>query len=655
MSRPRTSSLERFRRAGVLGKLDLHFARTLTRLAGADGGAQDIETDIEMDIETDIDTNIDTNIVTDLSTNLETAVAFASRAPMHGHVFADLSDLPRMARGAIDEAPAGTGNALQPTDLVWPEAATLVEAVADSPLARSPESREHTPLVLDGTRLYLERYWRDQQILVDSIGARLGHGAAPDPQQLATMRQSLARIFPNGEGKKASDRQAWAAAVAALRHFCVVTGGPGTGKTSTVVRLLAILLETADEPLRVKLMAPTGKAAARLSQSVAEQLIKLGGDLRDQIPTEASTIHRALGVVPGKSGRFRHDADNPLAVDVVIVDEASMVALSLMTRLFEAVPLSARLILIGDRDQLASVEAGAVLGDLCLAGLQHGGFSPEFAAQLGTVVELPGDVIADAAGSGVWDAVVKLTESYRFKTDAGIGRLADAINLGRADDAVRCLSEESQLDQIAADNEVGLEDALRRLAVEGYRAALEAEDPADSLRALEKFRVLCAHRRGVRGVETLNQQIRRWLAEEGLVHPTDEWYDGRPLLVTQNDYQIDLFNGDIGIVRSADGGKLRAHFPRAGSGSPRSFAPARLPAHETVFAMTIHKSQGSEFTRVVVVLPDQPSPILTRELLYTGITRAREHVTVVGSEQRIREAISERVQRASGLQEALRR
>jgi exodeoxyribonuclease V alpha subunit len=326
-----------------------------------------------------------------------------------------------------------------------------------------------------------------------------------------------------------------------------------------------------------------------------------------------------------------------------------------MTRLFEAVPSQARILLLGDRDQLASVEAGAVLGDICNAGLENGGFSPGFARAIERLVDLPAELVATGPVPAIRDSIVELTESYRFRAEAGIGRLAAAVNGGDAAATLRCLQEESaNLRLLRPSNDGNLPLALRPIVLDGYRDALTASSPEAALRGLERLRVVCAHRRGRFGVAGLNTSIEEWLAGEGLIDPRGEWYAGRPVMVVENDYALALFNGDVGIVRSdsAGGGDLRVFFP-APDGGVRSFAPTRLPPHESVWAMSIHKSQGSEFDHVLVVLPERPSAILTRELLYTGITRARQHVTVVGSDEVIRHAIAERVLRAGGLREAL--
>jgi exodeoxyribonuclease V alpha subunit len=415
-----------------------------------------------------------------------------------------------------------------------------------------------------------------------------------------------------------------------------VSGGPGTGKTSTVVKILALLAEreraAGRRPPRALLLAPTGKAAMRLTESIRREKARLDCDdvVRGAIPEEAATIHRALGTIDGSTTRFRHHREHPLAADVVLVDEASMVDLALMARLADAVPAVARFILLGDEDQLASVEAGAVLGELC-AG------SGERAAPLGP-------------------CVVRLTRSWRYRPGSGIEALANAINAGEAERALAILDDPAypDVERVEAARDAALSGSLRASAVDGFRSYLEEDDPRRRLDALERFRLLCAHRRGPHGVETANAEGEAALAEEGLLSRGDgPTYDGRPIIVTRNDYQLQLFNGDVGTI--VEEGDRKLAFFLAPDGTPRRLSPARLPPHETVFAMTVHKSQGSEFDRVAVLLGDEPTPLLTRELLDTAVTRARQAVTLHGTADVVAHAVRRRTERASGLRDALRR
>jgi exodeoxyribonuclease V alpha subunit len=423
------------------------------------------------------------------------------------------------------------------------------------------------------------------------------------------------------------------------------------------VLLLALLLEqTSGIKPRIAVVAPTGKAAARLAESI--QLVKAGlrcdESIKAALPTETRTIHRLLGVREG-SPYFRHDAANPLAVDVVVVDEASMVDLALMAKLFAAIPRHARVILLGDKDQLASVEAGAVLGDLCLPS-QVNRFTPEFSADFTSLTgeTLPSESVALTATN----AFVQLHRNYRFATGSGLRQLSEAVNAGDADGAVRLLRGLTATDGVTwneSPSPARLREALRDQVLAGYRSYLEAIEPADALRQLSRFRILGAVRHGPWGVERLNRLVEEILAAEGLIvrEPNEANYRGRPVQVTRNDYDLRLFNGDVGLMLAAENdASLRIVFPDADN-TVRSLAPQRLPEHETVFAMTVHKSQGSEFERVLLVLPDAASPVVTRELLYTGLTRARAHVELWSTEATLRQAVATPVRRASGLREAV--
>ena len=518
---------------------------------------------------------------------------------------------------------------------------------------------EFTPLVLAaGERLYLHRYWQYERDLARVITGLAGAVCAVDE---GLLRDGLARLFPAGDD--GPDWQTVAAATALRKRFCVISGGPGTGKTTTVVKIIALLAEqSGDVPPRIALAAPTGKAAARLKESI----VALKGGLpcsdrvRGLIPEEVATLHRLLGA-RGRSVRFRHSAENPLPWDVVIVDEASMVDLPLMAKLALALRSDARLILLGDRDQLASVEAGAVLGDICGRG-RPVRFSPECAAYLSraTGSQLPTELIGGAGspesrvpvpGPCLADCLVILRKNWRFGEGSVIGAAARAINAGEGNAARDLLGERGWGDIPAAD---GLRRALAERVVAGYTAYLRAESPAEALRRFEEFRVLCALRRGPWGVESVNLLIEEILAGEGLIDRRSRWYRGRPIMVTANAPPLKLFNGDVGIVfpdETADG-RLRVCFPRSGGGI-RSVSPLRLPPHETVFAMTVHKSQGSEFDRLLLILPPHDTPLLTRELVYTGLTRARSGAEVWGDGELFRQAVARRTQRDSGLEEIL--
>jgi exodeoxyribonuclease V alpha subunit len=589
------------------GGLDVHLARLLARL---DGGEDVL---------------------------LTLAARLVARATIQGHICASLAEAAGQPLATLGEARPGS----TPPLAVW------CEALRRSPVVGRPG--DYAPLVLDENgRLYLYRYWGYEHELAGDLGARLADD--PDDVDPRRLRDGLDRFFPSPAGP--DDRQRLAAAVAVLKRLAVISGGPGTGKTTTVVRILALLLEQTAAPLRIALAAPTGKAAARMQEAIRAGRETLPADarIRDAIPAEATTIHRLLGFRPG-SVAFRHDRDDPLPVDVLVVDEASMVDLALMAKLVRAVPRRSRLVLLGDKDQLASVEAGAVLGDICGDAR---GFSPAFRRRLHEA--MPGDLSAGdgaSAGPPIQDAVVRLTRSYRFGPASGIGRLAHLVNAGDGRAALDLLTRGAHED-IAWRPLDSPRDLAPRLAenAEALGAYLETETPAAALTALERLRVLSAHRAGPFGVATLNALIAGCLEFRRPVRPATPWYHGRPVLVTANDYNLRLFNGDLGVALADADGRLRVFF-RTAEGGLRRLPPARLPDHETAYAATVHKSQGSEADRVLLVLPNELSPVMTRELIYTAITRARSRVEIWGTREVFEAAVARRLARSSGLRDAL--
>lgn len=512
------------------------------------------------------------------------------------------------------------------------------------------------PLTLDSAdRLYLYRYWSYERDLAEVI---LHKGAAAmDGIHEAVLADGLRRLFP-GHGAGETDWQKVAALAATRKRFTVISGGPGTGKTSTVVKILALLLEQAGEtPPRFALAAPTGKAAARLKDSIRrmKESLDCGDELKARIPDEVTTIHRLLGAV-GDSIRFRHSRKNPLPHDAVIVDEASMVSLPLMAKLATALRPEARLILLGDRDQLASVEAGAVLGDIC-GGRRGEPFSGEFSA---FAAKVAGETVPAGTGKEplppLADSLVVLKKNYRFGEASGIGEVSRAVNSGDGKRSLAIMGEGAggDISMRRLPKAVDLKNSLSGDVVEGYGRYLAAKTPGEALAAFDTFRILCAVRQGMHGVAGVNRLVEEILAEKGLIEPINRWYAGRPLMVTANDYGLKLFNGDVGLVLPdpESGGEARVFFP-APEGGVRSFSPLRLPAHETVFAMTVHKSQGSEFDRVLLMLPESDSRVLSRELVYTGITRAKAYVDIWGNEEVFLAAVSRRINRTSGLRDAL--
>ena len=558
-----TGVLRTFNEAGVIDSSDVVVAQRLTALAK------------------------------DTDERVALAVAFVVRAVRAGSVCVALADVEQHTATA---------------DLPWPPAGEWLAAVAASPLTVDP-----TVLHLDDGLLYLDRYWIEECRVAEDVLALAGarrSGSVPD----------INRLFPDSFAE-----QRGAAQLALSRALTVLTGGPGTGKTTTVARLLALLAEQAEldgKPrLRIALAAPTGKAAARLLEAVQLEVDALANVDRERLPAlAATTLHRLLGSRPDTSSRFRHNRENRLPHDVIVVDETSMVSLTMMARLLEAVRPDSRLLLVGDPDQLASVEAGAVLADL-VEGLT-------------AVVDSP---------------VATLVTPHRF--GESIGALADAIRDGDADAAVRVLAaggEHIEWVDVHQPAEV-----LRKVLVPHalrLREAAVLGDADAALKTLEQHRLLCAHRRGSYGVAYWNRQVERWLSEQTDMPLWADWYVGRPVLVTANDYGLGLYNGDTGVAVLRDGG-LRAAM--ATSAGPVQFATGRLADVETMHAMTIHKSQGSQAVEITVLLPPTDSRLLTRELLYTAVTRAREKVRLVGSADQLRAAVTRRAIRATGLSRRL--
>jgi len=642
-----TPLLAQFNAAGVLAAADVHVAERLGRLAG------------------------------ERDERVLLAVALAVRAVRSGSVCVRLDDLDALAVPEGEDAvPAGP--------LPWPEQGAWEAAVEASPVvAVGVDGPADRPARWVDRRLYLDRYWRDELLVRREVDARL---RAPvtgvDDRRLEV---AVHRLFPDAR----DDRQRLAAATAVLSRLTVLTGGPGTGKTTTVARVLAVLQDVAGTGLRIALAAPTGKAAARLQEAVREVVAQFD-DAADEERVgspEATTVHRLLGWRAGSSTRFKHDANHHLPHDVVVVDETSMVSLPLMARLLEALRPDARLVLVGDPDQLASVEAGAVLGDLVHRPAVADGVP-------GAVGPFAPAGLAAPEREQLSNGVVRLTTVHRQEQDSQILPLAAAIRDGDAERAIAVLragGPSVQFVEVTGDRPTEEEirpvrDDAEEAGVDLVVAAREG-DASRALRALEAHRLMLAHRRGPAGVAHWAVLVEQWVTEAagpdraptsgpgrapssgpGRTPTTgpgrapaavadrraaaSPWYPGRPLLVTANDRETGLYNGDTGVVVADGEGGVVAVF--GDPGDPMRVRPHRLPPVETVHAMTVHRGQGSQFGKVSLILPPATSPLLTRELLYTAVTRARESVRVVGTEESVRAAVGRPVRRASGLRRPLR-
>ena len=607
-----TGLLAGFNLVGVLGAADVHVALRLSRL----GGEPD--------------------------ESVLLAIALAVRALRHGSVCLDVARAQDTTAvdGVAEDVVAG---------LAWPDPAGWVAALEASPLVGvGVDANLDRPLrLVDGT-LYLDRYWRQEQVIASAIDTAVSRPAPVlDADRLRT---AVTRLF----GSDDVDRQRLAAVVAAHRWFSVIAGGPGTGKTTTVAKLLALLQDQPGKPLRIALAAPTGRAGARLLEAVTSETGSLAGEDQDRLGgLHASTLHRLLGYKPGARTRFRHDRENPLPYDVVVVDEASMVSLTMMSRLVDALRPSTRLILVGDPDQLASVEAGAVLGDLVQRRVIG---DDSIASRVEAVANADlRDLDTAERTAALTSGVVRLSHVYRFAGE--IKSLAEAVRAGDVDAVFEVFGRGSASMEFV-DTDLGAGDKALRAGDKALRAdvvragedvvaAARRGDPGAAVTALGGHRLLCAHRAGPYGVTHWSRQAEDWLRQAIDGYGSEGfWYVGRPLLVTSNDYQLRLFNGDTGVVVDV-AGEPRAAFRR--DGSVDVLPTSRLSDVQTLHAMSVHRSQGSQFDRVTLILPPPESPLLTRELFYTAITRAKEHVRIIGSADALARAVQRPIVRASGL------
>jgi len=584
--------------------------------------------------------------------HVQLAIALLSHHIASGHVCLPIAALSQ-PKQLLGEDPSQLDVALSG----WPDPRVVAQALQASALCEGKGG--HTaPLVFDAEqRLYFRRHYACEQQLAALLRARAGRELLVDSERLEAQLCMLFDATPEAE----EDLQRSAAKLATQRALCVISGGPGTGKTSTVVKILAVVVEQAlaaeAAVPRIGLVAPTGKAAVRLASSIQHNKHALearGVDARvlAHIPEDASTIHRLLSARE-RSRRYEPGAlPAALPLDLLLVDETSMVDLELMTQLLAALPTHARVILLGDRDQLASVEAGAVFGDIC------GVAQPARTEQ------------AEPGVSPLRSCIIQLTKSYRYDDTKGIGQLARAVQERDPERALAILAD-PRFDDVVMVDELDLtapDSQFAQQVVEGFTPYLRASDPAAALKAFDGYRVLCAHRKGERGVSALNSQIEQLLEKKKRLDTSLRHYAKRPLMITQNDYRMRLWNGDIGMVWDWDASAGlaavegdAAERPRGRSAcfldvpaqSLRRMGLGRLPPHESAFALSVHKSQGSEVDVVSLVLPREPSRILSRELVYTALTRAKQRVIIHGSAEVLRAAILQNVERSTGLRDLL--
>ncbi|MCG8338669.1 MAG: exodeoxyribonuclease V subunit alpha [Proteobacteria bacterium] len=508
-------------------------------------------------------------------------------------------------------------------EIALPDMDTLAQQLRDTSPVGIPG--EYTPLVLDErNRLYLFRYWEYEQKLAAGIADRIHSEAG---KRTKGSGQLLDQLFP--DPKTDPDWQRRAADSAVSGRLTMISGGPGTGKTHTVTSILALLISEHPE-LAISLCAPTGKAAARLQDSIQKakkQMSFLNPRILNRIPERAGTIHRLLGVRKG-SASFKHNPGNPVIADVVVVDEASMVSLAMMSKLIQAIPKQTKLILLGDKNQLSSVEAGAVFGDICDAGRSLARLS---------------------------ESIVELQYSYRFEQSPGIGEISSFINQGDVDGVLKTVKKATDNSLVLQDQPKSgqLKSKLNQLVTSRIKPLLEAKSLAEGFVALEQFKILCSYRKGEFGVEAVNRAIEQLLVEQGVIKGQQDIYKGKPIIVKQNDYQVNLYNGDTGIIWPDKNGRLRAYFP-AGKQIFSDIGITRLPPHQAAYALTIHESQGSEFSDILIVLGDKASPLLSKELLYTAVTRAKANIEIWADRELLSFAITNTVQRQTGLQQKLR-
>lgn len=511
------------------------------------------------------------------------------------------------------------------------------------------EGSDYKPLVLWKNKLYLQRYFAYETQVFEKIQNWIQTEKEWESVRMEELKKEKVRIeelFPSSSTNRV-DWQLVAALTAVLNQFTIITGGPGTGKTTTVAKVLSVLYHL-NPDLKVALAAPTGKAAARMAESL-KNLQHIDSDTKLHFESlEPSTIHRLLGYQKN-SIYFKHNAENPIPHDLVIIDESSMIDIALFAKLVNSIRPETKIILLGDKDQLASVEAGSLFGDLCMAQPKLNQFSSNRAEFFNQFISNENQKIpvenTQESGHLLFEHSVELQFSHRFSDDEGIGQLSKAILRNEKDSILKFFNNQDGRVEV----DTNYSEEIFHDFIKGFEAYIREKDIKKAFEKLNQLRILCAIREGEEGIYTLNDRVQKFLQSKGLIHLDSPFYEHRPLIVNTNNYELGLFNGDIGIVRKDEEGVLKVWFEGA-DGELKSILPAFIDSAETVFAMTIHKSQGSEFGKVMVVLPQSADiPLLTKELLYTAVTRAKEKVIIQGSKEGILACAERRVQRGSGI------
>ncbi|MHC4871808.1 MAG: exodeoxyribonuclease V subunit alpha [Planctomycetota bacterium] len=580
------------------------------------------------------------------------AAALANKELRSGHVCLDLTSVKSLLENALTELNIEKEELPSIPDIEnWSKLLTD-KNIADA-VSEAGENR-HTPLTFDkeNRRLYLSRYWNYEQQVAQNLQNRI------NSKDFHVEADAIKKLFPDIE-EEGTARQCLAAYTAGIKSFSVITGGPGTGKTYTAARIITLLLMS-DKELTIKLTAPTGKAAIRLLESirsVREDLV-VEDEILKKIPDTVSTIDRLLGFLPD-SPYYRYNTENPLPADAVIIDEASMIDLPKMAKLISALRPDARLILLGDMNQLSSVESGCVLSDICSAA-EVNVFSKNLRQNLSqSGIDITDPDLSWNEGQKINDAIVELSFSRRFAEEGSVAALSNAVKEADNEEKAAAAFQLLQSDNAVSHHNITMDfpdQSFRSLIIENFQAYLAAETPEDAFRELDNFRVLCAVRKGPFGVEFVNKLIESILVRsQNHLDLSQRFYHKRIIMITRNEYSLNLFNGDIGIViteETESGPGTSVCFKntdREGRSSIRKISPNMLPEHETAFAMTIHKSQGSEFERTAIILPPKESRVLTRELIYTGLTRTRTSAHIWCTEKIFKRAIMQKTERSSGL------